>query len=76
MNDSGQILFRYVSPDGTQDDAFNPNGSIEAIAGVSNEEGNVVGLMPHPERAAERLLGSEDGLVLFRGVLSWISQAS
>ena len=76
MNDSGRILFRYVSPDGAQDDAFTPNGSIEAIAGVSNEEGNVVGLMPHPERAAERLLGSEDGLVLFRGVLSWISQAS
>jgi phosphoribosylformylglycinamidine synthase len=76
LNDSGRILFRYVSSDGTQDDAFNPNGSIEAIAGVSNEEGNVVGLMPHPERAAERLLGSEDGLVLFRGVLSWISQAS
>lgn len=76
LNDSGQVLFRYVSPDGTQDDAFNPNGSMESIAGISNAHGNVVGLMPHPERAAEVFLGSRDGLVLFQSALSWIRQAS
>jgi phosphoribosylformylglycinamidine synthase len=77
LNDSGQVILRYTSPNGHQtDDDFNPNGSIEAIAGISNEKGNVVGLMPHPERASERALGGEDGLVLLKGALSWLQDAS
>jgi phosphoribosylformylglycinamidine (FGAM) synthase-like amidotransferase family enzyme len=49
--------------------ADNPNGSVDAIAGIANEGGNVVGLMPHPERASNALLGSEDGLVLLRSLV-------
>jgi phosphoribosylformylglycinamidine synthase I len=67
---TGRVLFRYVRPDGTQaaeDDAVaNPNGSLRAIAGVINKAGNVAGLMPHPERASEAILGSEDGLGILR----------
>ena len=66
----GDILFRYVRADGTvageTDDPANPNGSLRAIAGVRNAAGNVAGLMPHPERAAEGILGSADGFGLLR----------
>jgi phosphoribosylformylglycinamidine synthase I len=69
----GQVLFRYVRPDGTPagetDDPANPNGSLRAIAGVMNAAGNVAGLMPHPERAAEALLGSADGLPILRSLV-------
>jgi len=69
----GQVLFRYVRPDGTPadglDDLANPNGSLRAIAGVMNAAGNVAGLMPHPERAAEALLGSADGLPILRSLV-------
>lgn len=68
----GQILFRYCDRDGKSDDESNPNGSFEAVAGVSNEAGNVMGFMPHPERAAEELLGNRDGLKVFQSVVaSW-----
>jgi len=66
---SGQVLFRYVRADASpagDDDAANPNGSLRAIAGVMNAAGNVAGLMPHPERASEAILGSEDGLGILR----------
>ena len=67
---SNQILFRYVRSDGSiageSDDPANPNGSMRAIAGVRNAAGNVAGLMPHPERASERLLGSDDGFGIVR----------
>ena len=66
----GRVLFRYVRDDGSiageQDDPANPNGSLRAIAGVMNAAGNVAGLMPHPERAAESLLGSDDGFGIVR----------
>jgi phosphoribosylformylglycinamidine synthase I len=66
----GRVLFRYVRTDGVPagDDGAdaNPNGSVRAIAGVMNAAGNVAGLMPHPERAAEAILGSEDGLPILR----------
>jgi phosphoribosylformylglycinamidine synthase len=66
----GQVLFRYVHADGgvagETDDPANPNGSLRAIAGVRNAAGNVAGLMPHPERASEGILGSDDGLALIR----------
>jgi phosphoribosylformylglycinamidine synthase len=69
----GRVLFRYAHPDGTpageSDDPANPNGSLRAIAGVINATGNVAGLMPHPERAAEALLGSADGLPILRSLV-------
>ncbi len=68
----GLIVFRYVSSDGAVTAASNPNGSAASIAGVTNARGNVVGLMPHPERACENLLGEggEDGRRLFESVLA------
>jgi phosphoribosylformylglycinamidine synthase len=66
----GQVLFRYVHDDGTtaggEGDRANPNGSLRAIAGVTNAAGNVAGLMPHPETAVEGVLGSDDGLGIIR----------
>ncbi|GIW39998.1 MAG: phosphoribosylformylglycinamidine synthase subunit PurQ [Candidatus Binatia bacterium] len=66
----GRVLFRYVDAAGRPTPEANPNGSLHNIAGVTNERGNVVGLMPHVEHATESLLGSEDGLKIFRSVLS------
>ena len=65
-----QIVFRYCTSNGEVTEDANPNGSIGNIAGVVNEKGNVLGMMPHPERASERLLGSEDGLFIWRSILS------
>jgi phosphoribosylformylglycinamidine synthase I len=64
-----QIVFRYTTPDGRENAAVNPNGSLANIAGVCNRERNVMGLMPHPERAVEAALGSADGLVIFRSLI-------
>jgi phosphoribosylformylglycinamidine synthase len=64
-----QVVFRYVSPQGELDAAWNVNGSARAIAGVCNEGGNVLGLMPHPERCAEEVLGNRDGLALFESLV-------
>ncbi len=61
MEARGQIIFRYCAPDGSLSAEWNPNGSMHAIAGIANESFNVLGLMPHPERACEALLGSKDG---------------
>ncbi len=60
-----QVVFRYVSPEGALDDAWNWNGAARAIAGIVNAGGNVLGMMPHPERASEAVLGNTDGLTLF-----------
>jgi phosphoribosylformylglycinamidine synthase I len=60
-----QVIFRYTTPDGADDAAGNPNGSMANIAGICNRERNVAGLMPHPERAVEEAVGSADGLVIF-----------
>ena len=64
-----QVVFRYATPDGQVTRAANPNGSLANIAGVVNETGNVLGLMPHPERAAESVVGGTDGLLLFQSLL-------
>lgn len=64
-----RVVFRYVSPEGDVDDAWNLNGSARAIAGISNAAGNVLGLMPHPERCAEAVLGNTDGLQVFAGAI-------
>ena len=66
---NGQIVFRYVNAAGDASDESNPNGSIHNIAGITNEARNVVGLMPHPERACELALGSADGRALFESVI-------
>lgn len=65
----GQVVFRYVSANGDASDAANPNGSQRNIAGIVNAEGNVLGMMPHPERALETALGSVDGIPLFQSIL-------
>jgi phosphoribosylformylglycinamidine synthase len=64
-----QVVFRYCAPDGELTDEANVNGSARAIAGVTNRAGNVLGMMPHPERAAETILGATDGLPLFQGLV-------
>jgi phosphoribosylformylglycinamidine synthase I len=64
-----QIVFRYTTPDGTNDTAGNPNGSLHNIAGVCNRERNIAGLMPHPERVVESVLGGSDGLVILRSMV-------
>ena len=69
LETSGRVIFRYCTPEGAVTDAANPNGAVNAIAGICSEARNVVGLMPHPERACEPALGSADGLVLFESVL-------
>jgi phosphoribosylformylglycinamidine synthase len=69
LKKSAQIVFRYATADGQVTRAANPNGSLENIAGVVNEDGTVLGMMPHPERAAERAMGSTDGLFIFQSLL-------
>ena len=63
------MVFRYAAADGAVVESANPNGSLNNIAGICNEGRNVVGLMPHPERAVESVVGSADGLVLFESVV-------
>jgi len=64
-----QILFRYSDEDGNVSDENNPNGSQLNIAGIVNKNGNVMGMMPHPERASDTMLGETDGMKLFQGLL-------
>lgn len=67
--DNDQIAFRYVLPDGSRSASANPNGSLDDIAGVLNERGNVLGMMPHPERAWSDVLGGTDGRLLMAGLV-------
>ena len=69
LHKGGQALFRYCDADGQLTEGSNPNGSVESIAGLCNAAGNVMGLMPHPERASESALGSMDGRVLFESII-------
>ena len=71
---AGRVIFRYCDPAGEATDASNPNGSINGIAGICSEARNVVGLMPHPERACEPMLGSADGLVLLESVVTALAR--
>jgi phosphoribosylformylglycinamidine synthase I len=70
LEQNRQIIFRYTDAGGAVTDEANPNGSIDSIAGICNDRRNVVGLMPHPERACEATLGSADGLVMFESVVA------
>jgi phosphoribosylformylglycinamidine synthase subunit PurQ / glutaminase len=65
-----QVVIRYCDESGNPTDAANPNGSVNNIAGICNLQGNVVGMMPHPERASDPMLGYTDGLLLFKGLLA------
>ena len=69
-----QVIFRYTAPDGTLDDAWNVNGSVGAIAGIANRARNVIGLMPHPERACEAAVGSTDGRIIFESVAAALAR--
>ena len=69
-----QIVFRYTTVDGREEAAANPNGALANIAGICSRERNVVGLMPHPERAVEATLGSDDGLVIFRSLIQSLTR--
>lgn len=72
LEDDGQILFRYCDADGKLTKDANPNGSANNIAGIINKNGNVLGLMPHPERAVEEILGSSQGLKVFESVRNFL----
>jgi phosphoribosylformylglycinamidine synthase subunit PurQ / glutaminase len=72
---NGQIVFRYCAKDGTTNKEHNPNGSIDNIAGIINEKGNVLGMMPHPERSVESLLGSEDGILILESIIKQIGKS-
>jgi len=69
LEDNGQILFRYCNEKGEISSQSNPNGSCGNIAGITNQKGNVLGMMPHPERASDKVTGFVDGLGLFQGLI-------
>ena len=76
LEDIGQVAFRYCDAAGNITDEANPNGSAHNIAGVTNREGNVLGMMPHPERVVEDLLGSSDGLRVFESVRAAVTAST
>ena len=67
---NNQVVFRYSSPTGQVGEEYNPNGALDNIAGICNPEGNVLGMMPHPERCCEAILGSEDGKKIFQSIIA------
>jgi len=73
IEENGQVVVRYCSPSGEITEEFNPNGSLNNIAGICNRKGNVFGLMPHPERASESILGSTDGFKIFKSILETVT---
>ena len=73
IQDNDQVLFHYCDEQASITDESNPNGSIHSIAGISNKNKNVFGMMPHPERAADQYLGNKDGLALFESILNHCS---
>ena len=76
LEDNGQVIFYYCDENGHVSHGSNPNGSLRHIAGICNAERNVFGMMPHPERAAESILGSDDGLLLFRSVVESVAAST
>ncbi|HRK21246.1 MAG TPA: phosphoribosylformylglycinamidine synthase subunit PurQ [Fimbriimonadaceae bacterium] len=68
LKDEDRVAFRYVGPNGERGEAYNPNGSTDDIAGVLNEKGNVLGMMPHPERATRSVLGLSDGQAILKAL--------
>jgi phosphoribosylformylglycinamidine synthase len=72
LQDNNQIVFRYCDPEGNSDLSYNPNGALDNIAGICNPEKNVLGMMPHPERCGEKILGSEDGRYIFESIVHFV----
>jgi phosphoribosylformylglycinamidine synthase I len=73
LEGEGRVVFRYVSGPGDADEWWNPNGSMRAVAGIINDGGNVLGMMPHPERVIDPVIGGTDGLGLFKSMLSRVA---
>ena len=76
LEGEGRVLYRYVAPNGSLDPAWNVNGATNAIAGVANERGNVLGMMPHPENHVEASMGCTDGRGLFAGLVEVLGRAA
>jgi phosphoribosylformylglycinamidine synthase I len=76
LNAEDRVAFRYCTPDGRLTPEANPNGALENIAGIVNERRNVLGMMPHPERASEALMGGEDGLLIWRSMIAALTTVS
>jgi phosphoribosylformylglycinamidine synthase subunit PurQ / glutaminase len=74
IEDNSQVMFRYSDANGVVNDRVNPNGSRNNIAGICNQKGNVLGMMPHPERSADLAIGGTDGMGLFTGLLEMVLQ--
>jgi phosphoribosylformylglycinamidine synthase len=74
LESTGRIVFRYCSPQGKVTPEANPNGSLHNIAGIINKAGNIMGMMPHPERACENLLGSTDGNIIWNSIINHAKQ--
>jgi len=72
LRDNDPIVFRYCSAGGEVSDQSNPNGALDNIAGIINKKGNVLGMMPHPERSSERELGSQDGYFILNSIIKWL----
>ncbi len=75
LEENNQVAFRYASAEGDVSDDVNPNGSVSNIAGIFNKDGNVLGMMPHPERCAEKALGNEDGLGIFQSIVKHLTKS-
>jgi phosphoribosylformylglycinamidine synthase I len=75
LRDNDQIVFRYCDVDGEPTSQANPNGSLENIAGICNQSKNVLGMMPHPERASESVLGSQDGTYVFGSIIDFFEKS-
>ena len=74
LKKNNQIVFRYCNVDGEVNKKYNPNGAIDNIAGIVNKKGNVLGMMPHPERSSEDMLGSKDGFIVFDSIVKWLEK--
>jgi phosphoribosylformylglycinamidine synthase len=74
LQDNDQVVFRYCNENGVVAEEFNPNGSVDNIAGICNKKGNVLGMMPHPERAAENVVVSKDGIGIFQSIENYLNR--
>ncbi len=72
LEDAGRVAFRYATPSGEVTKEANPNGALNNIAGIVNKQGNVLGMMPHPERSCEDILGSSDGNIIWESIIASI----
>ena len=74
LEDNGQVILRYCDVEGRLASDANPNGSARSIAGICNRDRNVLGMMPHPERASEKVLGNADGLAMFKSIAASVAR--